>query len=368
MSYLLRLTAALALILFTQAAQAGTWTRLQAGSPDECALLFQGAIEQGDLTAAIDQGLLNGFNLRVCLDSPGGSLAEVLAFIEASEDEQGGFFFGTRVRSGDECLSSCALLFMFGKAFGANSPFPSRQLEPGARLGFHSPFIRDGASRAGSDSEVFRVALQVAKLLADRSYKAPTADGPALPQELLALVLGTPAAAMRYVETIAEARVMNIELTRNLESEAIFPDRRDVIDRLMKQICIGTHTLTYRQHMVDEGYDFADLVRRATDPQMLGPDYQIHARKREPQQGYSPERISAVITGPEYFVPGWFSAGSQQYCRAELQIEPAPGGFRVVTYLADFGQAINTDLTRVPEPTFEIRVTLGGLLPLDTRY
>lgn len=92
----------------------------------------------------------------------------MLAFLQASEAAQGGFYFGTRIRGRDECLSSCAILFMFGQAFGANSPYPSRQMAPGAWLGFHSPFIRDGASSA-SDAEVFRVALQVAKLLADRS-------------------------------------------------------------------------------------------------------------------------------------------------------------------------------------------------------
>ncbi len=368
MSAVLRILAALTLLTFAGIAQAGTWTPLQPAEPGDCAYLFEGMINKGDLTRAVDEDLLDGFATRICLNSPGGSLGEVLAFLQASEDGQNAFYFGTRVRSGEECLSSCAILFMFGQAFGANSPYPSRQLEPGARLGFHSPFIRDGANPSASDAEVFNVALQVAKLLADRSYKAVTAEGAALPQELLALVLGTPAAGMRYVDTLGEAKVMNIELRRDLESEAIFADRRDVIDHLLKQICISSHTLTYRNHMVDEGYDFADLVKRATDPEYYAAGTEIVARERVPAAGYSPERLRAALTGPGYFLPGWYSAGSMMYCRVELSLERAPGGFKVTGYHADFDFVNGADLSGVPPETATVNAMSGGLLPLDTRY
>ncbi|SMX38036.1 hypothetical protein [Maliponia aquimaris] len=369
MSAVLRCLAALTFLLTAATAQAGTWTRLQPADMGDCAVLFEGPIGPGDLTQAIGTGLLDGFNTRICLNSPGGSLGEVLAFLQASERGDTAFFFGTRVRSGDECLSSCAILFMFGQSFGANSPYPSRQLEPGARLGFHSPFIRDGAATAASDAEVFKVALQVAKLLADRSYKAVTADGAALPQELLALVLGTPSAEMRYVETLGEAKVMNIELTRNIETEVILQDRREVLEPLIKQICIASHTLTFRQHMVDEGYDFADLVERATDPATTGPDYEITAYVRNRGDGNSGNNdLLAVVTGPGYFQPGWFSAGSMMYCRVAMSFEPAPGGVKVQWYYADFDFISDTDLTRVPDETYRFEVMTGGLLPLDTRF
>lgn len=351
----------------TAPAQAGSWSALSQAGDRDCALLFEGIIEKGDLTRASDTGLLDSFGPRICLNSPGGSLAEVLAFLEAAEG-QGGFHFGTRIRSGEECLSSCAILFMFGQAYGANSPYPSRQMEPGGRLGFHSPFIRDGATPAASDAEVFRVALQVAKLLADRSYTAVTTAGPALPQELLALVLGTPSGVMRHVDTIGEARLLNIELLQDLEAEAVFADQRDSIDRLLKRICISSHTLTYRQHMVVEGYDYSDLVRRATDPESLGPNHQVLVREREPAQGFAPEKLRAVLIGPGYFLPGWYSVGSQMYCRVELTLEQGSGGFTVQSYQVDFDFVNGADLTRVPEPTTTINAMSGGVLPLDTLY
>ncbi|BBU58219.1 hypothetical protein KU6B_44840 [Mameliella alba] len=368
MSALLRALAALTCLTLAAPAWAGEWTRLDPAGFGDCNLRFDGVIEPGDLMRATQEDVLGGFNARICLNSPGGSLAEVLNFLKAANSDTGGFFFGTRVRTGDECLSSCAILFMFGQAFGANSPYPSRQLEPGARLGFHSPFIRDGANPAASDAEVFRVALQVAKLLADSSYKALTASGPALPPELLAIVLGTPSADMRYVDTIAEAKLMDIELTEDLEYSTVFPDTRASFDQIYRRICISTHTLTYRQHFVREGYDFADLVARTADPTYQGADYAIHVRERDPAQGSSPERRRALLTGPSYSVPGWFSAGAQQYCRVDLSVEPAPGGLRVISYSVDFGAAISADLTRTPEWRGEVQVTRGGLRPLDTRY
>lgn len=366
--FLTPILAFLTVFAITGPASAGQWTQLQPADYGDCSLRFDGPIEKGDLMRAVEQDLLAGFNARICLNSPGGSLGEVLSFLRAANGEQGGFFFGTRVRTGDECLSSCAILFMFGQAFGANSPYPSRQMEPGARLGFHSPFIRDGAAPAASDSEVFNIALQVAKLLADSSYKALTASGPALPPELLAIVLGTPSAEMRYVDTIAELKLMDIELSDDLESKVVFPDRPETFERLYRQICISSHTLTYRQHFVGEGYEFDDLLARATAPEFYGPDYKIHVTERDPAEGYSPERRRAVLTGPSYSVPGWFSVGAQQYCRVELTLEPAPGGVRVTSYGVDFGQEINTELTRVPDWEGAVHVTPGGLLPLDTRY
>ena len=117
-----------------------------------------------------------------------------------------------------------------------------------------------------------------------------------------------------------------------------------------------------------EGYDFADLVSRTADPTYQSADYVVHVRERDPATGTSSERRRALLTGPSYSVPGWFSAGAQQYCRVDLSVEPAPGGLRVTSYSVDFGAAISADLTRMPDWAGEVQVTRGGLLPLDTRY
>ncbi|SNS97317.1 hypothetical protein [Antarctobacter heliothermus] len=372
MTTIVRLLTSLTFLVIAGPALAGTWSKLTPTGYGDCALLFEGPIAKGDLTRAIDDGLLDDFAPRICLNSPGGSLAEVLAFLEASDRPENGFYFGTRVRTGDECLSSCAILFMFGLSFGANSPSPSRQLAPGARLGFHSPFIRDGAAPATSDAEVFSVALQVVKLLADRSYKATSTAGPALPQELLALVLGTPSAEMHYVDTFAEARLLGIEMTQNIESNTIFTDTPENMDRLARQICQSSHTLTFRQSFVKEGYDFDDLIARASDPTkadiVFPGNHQVHFRGRVQPQTNQPEKYISVLTGPGYFQPHWNSAGSSMYCRVELQIKRVRGGAQIPYYTADFSFLGLVDLTRDPGQTTTFWEMSIGLLPLSTRY
>ncbi|WP_417211056.1 hypothetical protein [Antarctobacter sp.] len=372
MSTIFRVLTSLTLLVLAGPALAGTWNKLTPTGHGDCALLFEGPIGKGDLTSAIDDGLLDDFAPRICLNSPGGSLAEVLAFIEASDRSENGFYFGTRVRAGDECLSSCAILFMFGMSFGANSPYPSRQLDPGARLGFHSPFMRDGTAPAASDAEVFSVALQVAKLLADRSYKATSTAGPALPPELLALVLGTPSAEMRYIDTFAEARLLGIEMTENIEANTIFADTPENMDRLARQICQSSHTLTFRRSFVKEGYDFDDLIARASDPTtaaiVFPGDHQVHFRRRVPPQANQPEKFISVLTGPAYFQPHWNSAGSAMYCRVELQMTRVPGGVQIPYYSADFNFLGLIDLKRDPGQTSTVSEMTIGLLPLDTRY
>ncbi|ASP19122.1 hypothetical protein ANTHELSMS3_00401 [Antarctobacter heliothermus] len=372
MSTIYRLLTSLTLLVLAGPALAGTWSKMTPSGYGDCSLLFEGPIAKGDLTRAIDEGLLDHYAPRICLNSPGGSLPEVLAFLEASDRSENGFYFGTRVRTDNECLSSCAILFMFGMTFGANSPYPSRQLEPGARLGFHSPFIRDDAAPATSDAEVFSVALQVAKLLADRSYKATSTVGPALPQELLALVLGTPSAEMRYIDTFAEARLLGIEMTENIEANTIFVDTPENMDRLARQICQSSHTLTFRRSFVKEGYNFDDLITRASDPTtadiVFPGDHQVHYRGRVPPQANQPEKYISVLTGPGYFQPHWNSAGSSMYCRVELQIKRGGGGVQIPYYTADFSFLGLVDLNRDPGQTstfFEMSI---GLLPLDTKY
>lgn len=365
-----RLTRILALCLTTllpAAAQAGDWQALDGDGRTTCNLGFSGPIRNGDLMRGLEAGMFTDYLNLVCLDSPGGSLGEVHRFLQAAE---GNIVFATRIRSGAGCLSSCAILFMFGQTFGANSPYPRREMEPGARLGFHSPFINDNVAVDVPDAEVFRVALDVAKLLADGSYKALTTAGPALPQELLALVLGTPSAGMRHVTSVTELRLLGVDLDPPPERAALFPDTRAELERLARQICVTSHTLTYRQHFVGEGYAFDDLVKRATDPILLGSETIVEAAQMTPANGYQPETYMALVTGP-FFQPGWYSAGSMQYCRVAIGREKVPGGVRVPTYDVEFGYLGQLDRRdRVPAQGqgHVVRGFRAGLLPIDTEY
>lgn len=94
--------------------------QLEVGGDRTCRLTFSGQITTGDaealarLVPAIDPATSQStYDTWLCLDSPGGSLAEALRMGQVLR--AGGM--GTRILAGRECLSACAILFMSGSVF-----------------------------------------------------------------------------------------------------------------------------------------------------------------------------------------------------------------------------------------------------------
>lgn len=258
---------AMIILFFVSPSYSGDWISLE--RKDEfngCNYAFMGEIKKGDLLSLLnDQEFVSGYRSTICLNSPGGSLGEVYDFIRRAEE--GGLGFATRVRSEDQCLSACAILFMFGQSYGANSPIPDRFMEPGARLGFHSPFIPGTLSSQVEGGEAFRIALDVAKLLVDRSYTAITIEGAALPSEIVALILGTPGDKMRIVDAIGELKLLNIR-TIDYENGILVPFTREGILSLLQRVCASSYALTFRQYIVKDGYSFDEIVDYVNDLKM----------------------------------------------------------------------------------------------------
>ncbi|MVO17782.1 hypothetical protein [Parasedimentitalea huanghaiensis] len=81
-----------------------------------------------------------GVRAVVSLDSPGGSLLEGIALAEAFREDA----VATVIEADQSCLSACALAFLGGTGVwstGGIGYFRDRTIEPGAKLGFHSPFF-----------------------------------------------------------------------------------------------------------------------------------------------------------------------------------------------------------------------------------
>ncbi|MDA7430767.1 hypothetical protein PGB28_20085 [Primorskyibacter aestuariivivens] len=129
--------------------------QLEAGDGRSCRLSFTGEITAGDAAAlarvvpAINPSTSQStYDNWLCLDSPGGSLAEALRMGQVLR--AGGM--GTRILANRQCMSACAILFMSGSVFdpdvGFNSQielsnvYPYRMMHVTARLGFHRPSIR----------------------------------------------------------------------------------------------------------------------------------------------------------------------------------------------------------------------------------
>lgn len=178
-----------------------------------CAITLAGRIEAGDaarLEAAIAEAktrvppFLSASpdtqqRRRICLDSPGGALAEGVAIAELLRRQ----VFGTLVPRGASCLSACAVAFMGGTAYDDPTvpPFPDRVLHPTARLGFHAPSLDVPKGRYGPAD----VAQGYATALASMALLLRDLDRLAFPISLAAVMLDTPPETFTEITTIGQA-------------------------------------------------------------------------------------------------------------------------------------------------------------------
>lgn len=204
----------------TVSAQAAT---IQEGTDDPCSFILEGPIVAGDFDklAAFgtrlrdDTGVWyrNGqiWKPRVCLNSPGGSLAEG-AKIARFVYEAG---LTTRVGDGSICHSVCAIIFMMAGS-GRGTVEQSRMLHIGGDLAFHSPsIVIEGPQRYSAEELKRAYALGVESILnivklanAPRGFSSSTMIHPGLIQALL----DTPATDLLHISTIEQALTWEIGL------------------------------------------------------------------------------------------------------------------------------------------------------------
>ena len=318
--------------LATSEAHAGTWYDIPGANVElrECNKKFEGVIEAGDLTNNIESLI----DRRICLNSPGGSLSEVTEFIQLIQ-EKNGFGAGgddavtiaTRIQAGDKCESACAVLFMFGSN-SYRSAYQDKILEPGAKLGFHSPFIDPRLGDKYSGDVAFAGGIQIANLLSSATYKTSTPMG-VLPEELLSIVFGTPPDQMHYVDTCAEMYILGIstpdveEVGRNYQAgfrdcetnEAVtVSNSLEAVVETAHRVCTFSHVLSYRTWFSEQSYKLNDLVSftkklLAEKPEIL--DYSVITSR-------AGGRINIALGGWNYSVPGWMTNAAAQFCVVQL--------------------------------------------------
>lgn len=136
--------------------------------------------------------------LHLCLNSPGGSLAEAVKITETVNGR-----LGTMIRPGARCESACALVFMAG-SFDTGSDFgtlPSRHLHVLGQLGFHAPSLTvpDGSYDAQTVARAYAISVQATELIFRNLVKFQFAPS------LAARMHSTPPEDMFYVSTVREA-------------------------------------------------------------------------------------------------------------------------------------------------------------------
>jgi hypothetical protein len=192
----------------------------------DCHFRLTGPIENGDLEKLKKIEPLEGNNYLprgriLCLDSPGGSFAEAIRFIDYFQEA----VRGTWIEAGNRCESACALIFMAGSIFEFEAgEYPWRRMHPTAKLGFHSPdlTVGEGNYDAGTVKQAYAIALKTMSdatrlLLNKRDF-----DGLAWVQpSILLTMVSTPPDQMFYVDTIDLAGRWSIDVFPPVSAVAI---------------------------------------------------------------------------------------------------------------------------------------------------
>jgi len=368
---------------------AGTWTDVDdyLTTPRGCSAKFSGQIEPGDFTSNIDY--LIGKN--VCLDSPGGSLSEVTAFLELMQKING---FGTggddattmstRVKSGERCESACAILFMMGTS-SYRTAYPQKILEPGAKLGFHSPFIDPRMSKNYEGDVAYLGGIQTANLLTSLTYKTSSPLG-VLPVELLSIVFGTAPDKMYYVDTCVEMYILGISTPDLDETQRHYGNRLlgfkdceifqaatvtntlESVTNAADRVCASSHVVNYRKWFSKKAYSLENLMffsNKISQNEDFGEkllDYSVS----QDGDGIS---ITMALSGG-YHVPNLVTNADVLFCLVTFR-----GYFNNNTMFLEmgptvtFGSMFDYDFNKIIEKPYNYNtVQAFGLSPLNAKF
>ncbi|MCB1381765.1 MAG: hypothetical protein KDJ73_02305 [Notoacmeibacter sp.] len=153
---------------------------------------------------------------RICLDSPGGNLAEGIRLADMIYE-----VLGTAIEPGAQCLSACSIAFMAGSESTESDAgiIASRVMDATAKLGFHAPdlTVQEGSYNRDTVQGAFYVAVNSVGEILKRSgeFKFPyTLVGEMLrvrPQEFL------------YIDTVNRAARWHIDVANTVGPAEISP-------------------------------------------------------------------------------------------------------------------------------------------------
>ncbi len=242
---------------------------------EACDILLEGDILPGDSDAFAEairrmperrQG-----GRTLCLNSTGGWLSETIAIAELIADHG----LATHVPAGAQCLSACALAFMFGNTFSEEgSTLPKRQLHYTARLGFHRPRLELAPGKQYTSEETalyFNMAFEALLKMFDISQRHATYRGPALPWSLFSEMLHyREPYSFVYVDTAYKAILWDIEITG-------FDYPRAMSENAFVNACATAETIVlhgsqpFTEYRVDRGlggFPISDIAVDGTDVRM----------------------------------------------------------------------------------------------------
>lgn len=145
----------------------------------------------------------------LCLDSPGGDLAQAIRFIEyMTEQSKGANGISTYVPRDANCSSSCSLILLSGFVCSQRFCYISRAMHRTATVGFHAPFLPGRPVQADRETlqEAYAAAVSAIKKISD-SFSSEVYFQNShlrLTAEMLVDIISTPPSEMYYLQTIGD--------------------------------------------------------------------------------------------------------------------------------------------------------------------
>jgi Bacterial SH3 domain len=215
-------------------------------------ILFSGEIKAGDLSDLAKQVFKEQAarprGLTLSLNSNGNNFEEAILlslFVQRSG-------IRTMVKSGNRCNSACALIFLAGTSIegGEAGTHKDINIEVGAELGFHMPYVSAGQSSNNAAGEALsetEAVLQLTKLF----------DALEVPAAIRPLLMHSDAQHSLYDATTVEA----VELLEvNVEGLSVVPQK--ITRSMAMNSCINGYRLAKRQlPSLTETPDQANLNR-----------------------------------------------------------------------------------------------------------
>lgn len=209
-----------------------------------CNIEISGPIEAGDaerLQGIFDAQFQNPppdpTGWIACLDSAGGQFEAGIALGEILAR----YGWATRVRQDAECLSACAVAFLFGTFVAYDSALNLRIMDRGARIGFHAPRLQyDGEDVPGAVvGQAYDAALIGLGNLMNAAMNAPRlAPDEVLPRRLLSGMLAAGADEFYEIETIRQLVAYDIVLSLlNWQ----MPESVTSVDIWPGHVCVNAH-------------------------------------------------------------------------------------------------------------------------------
>lgn len=198
----------LGIVFFGDARHVSEAASLYPVTTTDCNLKLDGPIEAGDLERlkSAASRFEETAEIKLCLNSPGGSYLEGLRLIEFILSDL--HSLSTTIERDAECLSACALLFLVGHNKNQEMR-PARRLHSLGILGFHGPYIKPG--HQDYDPQLMMKANRAGYKAVGRLLEL---NYPLLfPVSLLATTLDKGFDAYVFVDTIAKIGAWDIELT-----------------------------------------------------------------------------------------------------------------------------------------------------------